>query len=234
MRKAARSTKLSDFQHSRRDRNGQSEGREEERNFGDAIGHAARNVGEFASEVSDKVRENASSYASSVADYADQAAESTTRMAREARSTVQDSVQNVLQEQPLAVAVAGFAVGAVVAAAFPPTEVEKRNLGPAGERLKAAAAKAGAQLKDAGVQAKEKLVSVAEDRGLTGEGLKEMAQEVGDAFSQALSEDQADQPPRSPSPTQQSKRTGPSPASGPVGQSRADTVTPSKRGPNER
>ena len=40
------------------------------------------------------------------------------------------------------------------------------------------------------MQAKEKLASVAEEHGLTAEGLKDMAQEVGDAFSQALSEDQ--------------------------------------------
>ena len=38
-------------------------------------------------------------------------------------------------------AVAGFAVGAAVAAAFPPTEIERRNLGPTGERLKDAASK---------------------------------------------------------------------------------------------
>jgi hypothetical protein len=103
---------------------------------------------------------------------------------------LQSSAQNILQQQPLAVAVAGFAVGAAVAAAFPPTEIERRNLGPTGERLKDAAIKAGEQIKGAGVQAKEKLASVAEDHGLTAEGLKDMAQEVGDAFSQALSEDQ--------------------------------------------
>ena len=60
-------------------------------------------------------------------------------------------------------AVAGFAVGAAVAAAFPPTEIERRNLGPTGERLKDAAIKAGEQIKGAGVQAKEKLASVAEE-----------------------------------------------------------------------
>jgi hypothetical protein len=241
MRKAATARpKEAEFQGNQRwERNGRhsNEGSgsgDEPRNVGDAIADAARSVGEYASEVSDKVRENATSYASSVADYADQASERTTRIARQARSTVQNSVQNVLQEQPLAVAVAGFAVGTALAAAFPPTEIEKRNLGSAGERLKEAAVKAGEQIKDAGVQAKEKLVSVAEDRGLTAEGLKEMAQEVGDAFSQALSDDQANlrHPPRSGSPTQQSRRTGQSSASGSEGQSRATgTVTPgSKRG----
>jgi hypothetical protein len=163
---------------------------DEGRSLRETIADTARNAGEYASDVSDRIKENASSYASTVSDYADQASQSTGRIARQAGSALQSSAQNILQQQPLAVAVAGFAVGAAVAAAFPPTEIERRNLGPTGERLKDAAIKAGEQIKGAGVQAKEKLASVAEDHGLTAEGLKDMAQEVGDAFSQALSEDQ--------------------------------------------
>ena len=161
------------------------------RKFSETVSEAARSVGDYASDVSEKVRENVSSYASSVAEYADHASESSTRIARQTRSTVGNSIQAVLREQPLTVAVAGAALGVAVAAAFPPTEIEKRNLGPAGKRLKEAAGKAGAQITEAGIQAKEKLVSAAEDRGLTADGLKEMVQEVGDAFSQALSEDQS-------------------------------------------
>jgi hypothetical protein len=185
----------SDVRHSDADRNGP-------RKFSETIGEAARSVGDYASDVSEKVRDNVSSYASSVAEYADHASESSTRIARQARSTVGNSIQAVLREQPLTVAVAGAALGAAVAAAFPPTEIEKRNLGPAGKRLKEAAGKAGEQIKEAGVQAKEKLVSAAEDRGLTADGLKEMVQEVGDAFSQALSEDS------------QPSRDGPAPHAG--------------------
>jgi hypothetical protein len=118
-------------------------------------------------------------------------------MARQAGSTLQSSAQAILREQPLAVAVAGFAVGAAVAAAFPPSEIERRHLGPTGERLKDAATKAGDQIKGAGIQAKEKLATVAEEHGLTAEGLKDMAQEVTEAFSDALSEDQAASPQRS-------------------------------------
>jgi len=185
------------------DRNFESGDRREENGYGglDGVGDegrslrktisdTARSAGEYASDVSDKIKENASSYASTVSDYADQASQSTERIARQAGLALQGSAQNILQQQPLAVAAAGFAVGAAVAAAFPPTEIERRNLGPTGERLKDAAIKAGEQIKGAGVQAKDKLASVAEEHGLTAEGLKGMAQEVGDAFSQALSEDQ--------------------------------------------
>jgi hypothetical protein len=242
MRKAATARQTEDrgFERvSRSEGNGHGVERvgDERRSFRDTIADTARNAGEYASDVSDKIKENASSYATSVADYADQASQSTGRIARQAGSALQTSAQNILQEQPLAVAVAGFAVGAAVAAAFPPTEIERRNLGPTGERLKDAAIKAGEQIKGAGVQAKETLVSVAEEHGLTAEGLKDMAQEVGDAFGQALSGDQVNlrQPPRGGSPTQQSQRTGQSaasPAAGSVGPSRATgtATSTSKRG----
>jgi ElaB/YqjD/DUF883 family membrane-anchored ribosome-binding protein len=163
---------------------------DEGRSLRETIADTARSAGEYASDVSDNIKENVSSYASTVSDYADQASQSTGRIARQAGSALQSSAQNILQQQPLAVAVAGFAVGAAVAATFPPTEIERRNLGPTGERLKDAALQAGEQIKGAGVQAKEKLASVAEEHGLTAEGLKDMAQQVGDAFSQALSDDQ--------------------------------------------
>ena len=53
-----------------------------------------------------------------------------------------------------------------------------------------AAERAGDHLKEAGAQAGESLMNAAEERGLTGEGLKEVAREVGDAFSNALSGEQ--------------------------------------------
>jgi hypothetical protein len=160
-----------------------------DRNLRDTVADAARSVGEYASDVSDKVTETASGYASSVVDYAGEASERTRVMAQQAGSTLQSSAQKILREQPLVVAAAGLAVGAAVAAAFPPTDIERRNLGPTGERLKDAALKAGEQIKGAGMQAKEKLADVAEEHGLTAQGLKGMAQEVTDAFSDALSDD---------------------------------------------
>lgn len=183
-----------------------------DRNLRDTVADAARSVGEYASGVSDKVAETASGYASSVADYADQASERTRVMAQQAGSTLQSSAQTILREQPLVVAAAGLALGAAVAAAFPSTDIERRNLGPTGERLKDAALKAGEQIKGAGMQAKEKLADVAEEHGLTAQGLKGMAQEVTDAFSDALSDGRAASTSRS--------RSGPaSQTSGASGQS---------------
>ena len=141
--------------------------------------------------MTERVSRTASAYASSVSDYADEAADRSRRFAQQAQSSLQSTAQQILQDQPLAVALVGLAAGAAVAAAFPATEVEKRTLGPTGERLMDAAERAGDHLKEAGAQASESLKNAAEERGLTGEGLKEVVREVGDAFSNALSGDQA-------------------------------------------
>ena len=160
------------------------------RNLGDRVAQAAQAAGEYASDVTERVSRTASAYASSVSDYADEAADRSRRFAQQAQSSLQSTAQQILQEQTLAVALVGFAAGAAVAAAFPATEVEKRALGPTGERLMDAAERAGDHLKEAGAQAGDSLMNAAEERGLTSEGLKEVAREVGEAFSTALSGEQ--------------------------------------------
>jgi ElaB/YqjD/DUF883 family membrane-anchored ribosome-binding protein len=158
-----------------------------------AIGENAgrdRSAREFVSEVADTVSETASSYASNAADYADTAvravSEQSRRVARQAQSGLERTTQYVLQDQPLAIAVMGLVAGAAVAAVFPSTEVERRALGPTGERLRDAAGKVTDRLKDAGTQAGEQLMSAADERGLTKEGLKEVARDVGGAFNAAI------------------------------------------------
>ena len=178
-----------EFRTAQQDRDNASS--ENGRNLGDRVAQATQAAGEYASDVTQRVSRTASAYASSVSDYADEAADRSRRFAQQAQSSLQSTAQQILQEQPLAVALVGFVAGAAVAATFPATEVEKRALGPTGERLMDAAEKAGDHLKEAGAQAGESLMNAAEERGLTGEGLKEVAREVGDAFSNALSGEQS-------------------------------------------
>jgi hypothetical protein len=83
-------------------------------------------------------------------------------LGRQAQSTLQDSVERVLRDQPLAVAVAGLAAGAAMAALFPSTEMEGRTLGGAREALTDAAGKAGEMVMDAAGKAKERLQAAAE------------------------------------------------------------------------
>jgi hypothetical protein len=93
----------------------------------------------------------------------------------------------VLREQPLAVAAAGLAAGAAIAAVFPSMEIEERTLGRAGESLRDAAQKARERVKDATVKPGEPLKDAAEERGLTSEGLKDLAGDVADTFTSAVS-----------------------------------------------
>jgi hypothetical protein len=172
----------------------------------DAASDTARSAGDYASQVKDRIADTASDYASqmkdrisntassyadSVKDLADDARRAVTersaRLSRQTQATLQSSMQRVLREQPLAVAVAGLAAGAAVAALFPSTEVEDRVLGGAHEKLKDAAEKAGEGVMGAAGKAGERLKSAAEERGLTSEGLKEVAGEVVDTFKDAVS-----------------------------------------------
>jgi hypothetical protein len=155
--------------------------------MGERVGEAARRAGEYVSDTTDKVSETARSYASSAAEYADEATRAATKRSRRMAEQARETADYVVREQPWAVALAGIVAGAAVAAAFPPTRVERRTLRQAGERLRSAAGHIGEQLVEAGTQAGERLRQVAEERGLTSEGLKEAARDVGEAFSSSLS-----------------------------------------------
>jgi len=161
--------------------------REYAADLGKTVGDKA---GAYASAVGDK----AGAYASAVGEYADDAWRQSERLVGQARSSVQGSISRLLQEQPLALAAAGLAAGAMVAATFPSTAVERRTLGPAGERLSEAASSAGQQLSQAASKAGERLMGVAEERGLNTQGLKEAATDVAEAFTGAFAGEQQKNP----------------------------------------
>ena len=155
------------------------------------ISSAASTVKEAASDIAAQTRETVTSYASSASEYAGQArravGKGTERAVQQTRSAFQGAINRVVQDQPLAVALAGLAAGAAVAAAFPATDLERQALGPIGERASDAAERVGGQLKQATVKVGQKLKSEAEERGLNAEGLKEVASEVASTFSSTIS-----------------------------------------------
>jgi hypothetical protein len=152
---------------------------------------AAESAADYASEMKDRVADAASSYAETAADFADDArrhvSEGSARLGRQAQATLRSTMTRVLREQPLAVAAAGLAAGAAIAAVFPSTEIEERTFGSAGESLRDAAQKAGERVKDATAKAGERLKNAAEERGLTTEGLKDLAGDVADTLTSAVS-----------------------------------------------
>jgi hypothetical protein len=158
----------------------------------DAAQQTAADMGSRVSEAGSRMSDTASSYAASASRFANEATRSIAQRSGEfydqGTATLQSTVQRIVREQPLMVALAGLAAGAAVAAAFPRTQIEERTLGPAGERFTDFAAQKAEQLKNAGMAAGEHLMSSAEQRGLSPEGLKEMARGAADTFGRAMSE----------------------------------------------
>jgi hypothetical protein len=156
----------------------------------DSFTKAAAGVKDYAADVSEQAKQTVSSVASSASGYADQArrtvSEQSDRVMKQAQSTFQGTVDRVLQDQPLAVALAGIAAGAAIAAAFPATDFEKEMLGPIGEQVSDAANRVGEQLKDATAKAGETLKNAADEKGLNPNGMKEVASEVAGAFSNSM------------------------------------------------
>ena len=152
----------------------------------EGLSRAADSATDYASEIKDRVSETASAYADSISEFAQDAgrsvSERSTRLGRQAQSTLQGGMERVLREQPLAVAVAGLAAGAAVAALFPSTDIEGRTLGGAREALTDAAGKAGEMVMDAAGKAKERLQAAAEERGFSSQGLQGLASEVGSSL----------------------------------------------------
>jgi hypothetical protein len=173
-------------------------------NVRDGLSRAADSATDYASEIKDRVSETAGAYADSISEFAQDArrnvSERSTRLGRQAQSTLQGGMERVLREQPLAVAVAGLAAGAAVAALFPSTEMEGRTLGGAREALTDAAGKAGEMVMDAAGKAKERLQAAAEERGFSSEGLQGLASEVAETFTGAVAGKSADRdsPPTAP------------------------------------
>ena len=155
------------------------------------LSQATERARQYASDIAEQTRQAASSYASTASEYAEQTrravGEQSEHLMRQAQSTAQSTLDRILRDQPLIIAAAGLAAGAAVAATFPATEIEKQNLGPVGERVTEAAHRVGDQLKEATMQAGEKLKDAAVERGLTAEGMKEVASEVAGAFTSSMS-----------------------------------------------
>jgi hypothetical protein len=156
------------------------------RKAGQTVSDAADTASEYVSNVKQRVTEAASSYADTVGRYTQDTGRSLYEQSRQAQSTVQETVSRIVREQPFAIAAAGLAAGAAIAALFPSTRIENRTFGGTREALAEAASKAGENLMGAAAQAGQRFVSGATQRGLSSEGLKDLAGEVAESFSSAI------------------------------------------------
>lgn len=153
----------------------------------EGMSRAADTAREYASNVGKTVGETARSYASAAGEYADHASQTIRDQSGRIAEQTQSMIERIVREQPLAVAIAGAAAGAALAAAFPSTRMERETLGPAGKRLSEAATNAGEKLSKAASAAGERLMSAADERGVNAEGLKEVARDVAGSFEKSFS-----------------------------------------------
>ena len=84
---------------------------------------AADTAREYASNVGKTVGETARSYASAAGEYADHARQTIMHQSGRIAEQTQSTIERIVREQPLAVAIAGAAAGAALAAAFPSTRM---------------------------------------------------------------------------------------------------------------
>jgi hypothetical protein len=177
--------------------NGEAAGRVTGGTTRSGVADRVSDAASFVADVKDRVADSASSYANSVSDYASDAAQNLSdqslRLKQQAQSSLQSGMERMLREQPLAVAILGVAAGAAVAAVLPTTSVENQTLGGAREALADAANKVGENVMGAAGAAGERLKTVAAERGLTQDGLKEVARDVANTFTTRVSGNDTDQ-----------------------------------------
>ena len=157
----------------------------------DRVTETMEGARDYVSDLGSKVADSAASYASSASRYAGEMGHTVAlrseQLYEDTTSTLSETGERILRDQPLVVALAGLAAGAALAAAFPRTELEARTLGPGGERIAEFAADTAKEFKQAGVAAGERLKNAADQRGLNPDGMKDMAREAADAFAGSLS-----------------------------------------------
>jgi hypothetical protein len=199
------------------DPNGRWSDRSRWEDMRDRTASTARNV---AADLQDRVKgtaavvsEKASDYATSLTDNAtaiservsDQAtdwgrhvANETARMSARAQSSVQDGLGQLIKDQPFAVAALGVAVGVAVAAFLPPTKVEQDALRPVSDAAANAVTSGMNQIKDAVSATGDQLKDAVQRRGLNADGIKDMAREASQAFTDKLAGSTPQQTPASP------------------------------------
>lgn len=180
--------------------------------IGAKVGDRASQVGEtikdardtavsYASDAADRATTYATDTKDKLVDKATDAKDKLVEKAGEAKDLIVEKAQTYYDEvprqistrfedmaenQPLMLAGLGVLAGAAIGYALPATRVEARTFANAGEQLNAASQQALETAKAAANEAGKSLLSAAEERGLTKEGLKDVARDaLGAATAQA-------------------------------------------------
>jgi len=178
-----------------------SVGRDTAARIGSSVGHAAETVSHVAGgvrEASATIAEHGTRTAGQAADAVASAYDATTNAASRAAdtlsntatsaahamqetgtkwgNTVQQSIGELFERQPLLLGVVGIAIGAGIAASIPTTEAENKVMGGASDFVREAVSEKAAQVKEMADAA----VHEAKAQGLTPEAAGEALRAIGD------------------------------------------------------
>jgi hypothetical protein len=167
-----------------------------------AVSQKASDYATALSDTAGAISEQATGYVASMSDQASDwgrsVADETARMGTRVRSSAQDGLSRMVKEQPLAVAALGIAAGAAIAALLPPTRAERDAVRPLGDAAKEAVTTGLSQIKNAASATGDQLQDAAHRRGLSAEGIKDMAREATQTFAEKLAASGGREPEASP------------------------------------
>jgi hypothetical protein len=103
-----------------------------------------------------------------------------------AQQTFGSSTARLLDDQPLLIAIGGFAAGALMAAAFPTSDLEKQTFGPIGEQFSEEASRFGGQLKETASKAAGTLKTATQEHIFEPDGVKKIVTEVTEAVREGM------------------------------------------------
>ena len=157
------------------------------RAIGDSVGSAAGTVQSSGAAVVEKAAQFGREQVDTVSEYASRLPGYGSDMIEEARS----SLAELFRTQPLALGAIGLAIGAGIAAALPPTEVEAEYLGESADAVKEKAREFASEQASRATAAAGSAISAAvaeaRNQGLTLEDAKSAAGEISEKIGRVAS-----------------------------------------------
>jgi ElaB/YqjD/DUF883 family membrane-anchored ribosome-binding protein len=153
---------------------------------GEAVSTAGEQIGNIGRQVRDRAANAAHSAGEAVQDYSGAVADQVSDLAGQAQEQLENASQQLIEqarrlmrEQPLLAGAIGLAIGAGIAAVLPKTATEQEYMGDASKAVKEAATEFAEQqyetAKDVVGRVSEAAMNAADEEGLTGEAVKDLA-----------------------------------------------------------
>jgi ElaB/YqjD/DUF883 family membrane-anchored ribosome-binding protein len=157
-----------------------------------ALGDGAAKVGEVAGGIADAVAHRVQSAVEGAGDQIAEASDRTKEHASKTARLLKDRADAFMQDQPLLAAAIGVAIGALMATAFPSTELEDEMMGETSDAVKETLGDAASEQLDAAKSAvaavADQAKSAAEREGLTPAAAVDAARDLRQRFGRVVAD----------------------------------------------